>query len=164
MRISPAGQASVPVAGLLIGLFIAAVAGCSDAKLRSLMEKEAGPLLLPGYTDFTIDREDVDVGVIVFSYRTPPGIPAEEIVTTVHDRLRAAYPCYSVLQQSSDGMQIRCGNRRDRLSGTEEYRFGLHRERRRLFVLSIRDVPAQADVYNEFINTLDEARNEMRRP
>ena len=39
----------------------------------------AEPVLLPGYTDLRSERDEPDVGVSVFSYKVPAGVPPEAV-------------------------------------------------------------------------------------
>jgi hypothetical protein len=149
---------------LLIALATVAVVatGCDDRPTAQEVAAFAGPLILPGATDVRSDRDSPDVGISVFSYTTPPGIANGGVTAALRDELKRQHPCYEVISGSSVSVQLRCTDGARQLHGTAEIRAIVDGASERTFVLMLRSIPADPQIYKEFVSTLDEVVERAR--
>jgi hypothetical protein len=150
---------------LLIALATVAVVatGCDDQPPTARdVAAFAAPLILPGATDVRNERDSPDVGISVFSYITPPEIGKGGVTAALRDQLKRQHPCYEVLSGSGESMQWRCADGARQLHGTAEIRAIVDGASERTFVLMLRSIPVDPQIYKEFVSTLDETVQRSR--
>ena len=117
----------------------------------------AEPVLVPGYTDLRSERDEPDVGISVFSYKVPVGLPLESVTVNIRERVQRRHPCYKAIGDSSLSLQLRCDDSSRRMHFAAEIRAIVDRTSQRAFVLTLNTIPADAAIYEQFVSTLDEA-------
>lgn len=149
---------------LLIALATVAVVatGCDDRPTAQEVAVFAGPLILPGANDVRSEHDSPDVGVSVFSYTTPPGIAKGGVTAALRDQLKRQHPCYEVISGSGESVQLRCADGARQLHGTAEIRAIVDGASERTFVLMLRSIPVDPQIYKEFVSTLDEVVEHSR--
>jgi hypothetical protein len=120
--------------------------GCEGDRFELEIQADATALIMPGSGEFSLDRESLDTGLLVFSYAPPDAIPVDQMISRVQERLLTEHGCYSVVHRSSSDLHVRCNDRSKRLLHIEEIRVAFEPSKSRVFVLWIRDVPAD-DMY-----------------
>jgi hypothetical protein len=132
---------------IIVGLF---AIGCDSlADVQGAWEEKLRRILLPGYSDFRAEYDLTEAGVMVFSYAADAHIPQ------VKDHILRQYPCYSVVQESPTALKLRCTNG-GRFDDLEELRFQIDPGIKRVFGLTMRQVPPNAHRYEELSSALDE--------
>lgn len=144
---------------IFVGVALLVEVACGSTKPFEVeLEREMAPMLLDGYSDFNLEREGVEVGYVVYSYKPPQTVGPNDIITRAGDRLKASYPCYIPLEQSTFEIQMRCTDRASRAYSIEEFRLLYDPDTQRLYVLEIFDVPRDERRYRDFVAILDEVR------
>jgi hypothetical protein len=163
------GSQRILVSGGPLTLLIALAAvvvvatGCDRRPTARDVAAFGAPLILPGATDVSNERDSPDVGVSVFSYITPPEIGKGGVTAALRDQLKRQHPCYEVLFGSGESMQWRCADGARQLHGTAEIRAIVDGASERTFVLMLRSIPVDPQIYKEFVSTLDEVAQRSRR-
>ena len=153
-----------PLALLIALATVAVVAtGCDDQPTALDVAAFAAPLILPGATDVRNERDSPDVGISVFSYISPSGIAKGGVTAALRDQLERQHPCYEVLSGSGESVQWRCADAARQLRGTAEIRAIVDGASERTFVLMLRSIPADPQIYKEFVSALDQAVERSRR-
>ena len=153
----------VVVSGRLMTLLTALVTlavvtiGCDHQPTPQEVADFAGPLILSGATDVRNERDSPDVGISVFSYKTPPLIPKGGVTAALREQLKREFSCYEVISGSEGSVQLRCADAGRQLHGTAEIRAIVDGPSERTFILMLRAIPADPQIYREFVSTLDQA-------
>jgi hypothetical protein len=143
---------------IIVALSIAISACDSLQARRAQWESDYAPVTLPGYADFRPERDSSDRGLVIFSYRLPETVRQGDAIGQVKQLATGRYPCYAVVAETPEALQLRCKDRDRRFMVVEELRFLLAPQSRRLFVLALNDVPWQEDQYEDLTATLEEVR------
>lgn len=128
---------------LQFGVLLVASAGCmSWRETTRAWESLLQPLMLAAYEDFQGHRDLTDNGVIVVSYRVPSTVKTDQVLPTIKETITSQYPCYTVVQLTSDRLELRCAEREKRYRRMwEDIRMLVDPSRRRVFLMVVSDIP-----------------------
>jgi hypothetical protein len=138
--------------------FVVCSACTSVHDLQSSWEELFQPVLLEGYRDFRGHHDGTEYGVIVFSYRLDPGSSTSATIPAIKKRFEERHGCYRVLSETAVAIHLRCTPRSERFHEIEEFRFTFDPRSRRVFALSMADVPPSEARYRELTTALEEAQ------
>lgn len=148
----------------LAGLSAVIHVGCSSGPPSAEEVKRLQPLFVPGYSDVRVERDSLDEGFIIYSYRPPNETPSQRALATIKRRIRESHPCYVIVEEAAPKLHVRCTGNTGRLHLAEEVHVAYGEASRRVFVLTLNRIPQDPRIYKEFVSTLDEAVRRYQAP